>query len=84
MYWQMHGRFIARHPLKAILVSLICTGCCGLGIMKLEIETVPEKLWVAPTSRAAADKTFFDDHFGMYFQERITLVLAAEGSDSPA
>jgi len=64
MYWQMHGRFIARHPLKVILVSLIFTGCCGLGIMKLEIETVPEKLWVSPTSRAAADKTFFDDHFG--------------------
>ena len=57
---------IPRYPITVICVCLLFTGICGLGIMQLEIEERPEKLWVSSSSRAAQDKADFDANFGNY------------------
>eukprot|EP01087_Luapelamoeba_hula_P018260 TRINITY_DN5868_c0_g1_i1.p1 TRINITY_DN5868_c0_g1~~TRINITY_DN5868_c0_g1_i1.p1 ORF type:complete len:1312 (+),score=147.15 TRINITY_DN5868_c0_g1_i1:59-3994(+) len=67
-YWGFHGRMVARYPLPVIFLCLLFAGCCGLGILRLQIETKPEKLWVSSDSRAAQDKDYFDSHFGPFFR----------------
>ncbi|KAM9960108.1 hypothetical protein ACTFIW_009233 [Dictyostelium discoideum] len=65
-YW--YGHKVASKPLIVILICIIITAGLGIGIIKLEIEQDPVKLWVAPDSRAALDKTYFDDNFGPFYR----------------
>ncbi|KAN0030141.1 hypothetical protein ACTA71_009902 [Dictyostelium dimigraforme] len=65
-YW--YGHKVASKPIIVILVCLVITAGLGIGIIKLQIEQDPVKLWVAPDSRAALDKTYFDNNFGPFYR----------------
>ncbi|EFA84746.1 Niemann-Pick C type protein [Heterostelium album PN500] len=63
-----YGKFITRHPAWVIGLALLFVAGCSVGIMKIEIEQDPVKLWAAPTSRAVQEKNYFDEHFGPFYR----------------
>ncbi|KAK5577868.1 hypothetical protein RB653_002816 [Dictyostelium firmibasis] len=72
-YW--YGIKITKRPIIVLLGCLIFTGCIGVGIISLQIETDPVKLWVSPDSRSAIEKQYFDDHFGPFYRvEQLILI----------
>ena len=77
------GRRCATFPLLTILVSLVVVALLSLGWIRFEVETNPVRLWVSPTSGAAKEKAFFDDHFGPFFRaEQAFLVNDTDPSAS--
>ncbi|KAF2072589.1 hypothetical protein CYY_006086 [Polysphondylium violaceum] len=65
-YW--YGHKVASRPILVILVCLLFTIACSFGILMLEIEEDPIKLWVSPDSRAAQEKAYFDENFGPFYR----------------
>ena len=62
------GGWCARFPSVTIIASVIVVGLLSLGWARFEIETNPVRLWVSPTSSAAKEKAYFDEHFGPFFR----------------
>ncbi|KAM9981704.1 hypothetical protein ACTFIY_004001 [Dictyostelium cf. discoideum] len=72
-YW--YGINITKRPIIVLICCLIFTIGIGIGIISLEIETDPVKLWVSPDSRSAMEKQYFDDHFGPFYRvEQLILI----------
>ncbi|EFX05334.1 patched sphingolipid transporter [Grosmannia clavigera kw1407] len=69
------GHWAARFPGTSIGASLLVATVLSLGWLRFELELVPEKLWVSPSSAAAQEKAFFDTNFGPFYRaEKIFLV----------
>lgn len=62
------GFTCARYPAFTIGTSLLVVGVMSLGWLNFQIETDPVRLWVSPTSEAAAEKAFFDENFGPFYR----------------
>eukprot|EP01133_Synstelium_polycarpum_P009861 gene9861-11524_t len=62
------GKIVAGHPLKVVALSILFTVICSFGIMRIDIEQDPVKLWVSPSSRAAQEKAYFDENFGPFYR----------------
>ncbi|RPA81499.1 multidrug efflux transporter AcrB transmembrane domain-containing protein [Ascobolus immersus RN42] len=62
------GKACARYPALTIGTSLLVVGVMSLGWLNFQIETDPVRLWVSPTSEAAAEKAFFDENFGPFYR----------------
>ena len=62
------GRMCARFPAITIGTCIVVVAILNIGWVRFAIETDPVRLWVAPESDAAAEKTFFDDNFGPFFR----------------
>jgi len=76
------AHIIATHPWKVILFSVLLTAGCGVGILNVELETDPIKLWVPPSSRVFEDKQKFDETFGAFYRtQQIVWKLAPERLD---
>lgn len=83
-YYGMHGRFVARHPIKVLLASLLFTAFCGAWIYRLHIITRPESLWVPPGSLTASDKQYSDDQFGPFYRiEQVIIRQKGAKADTP-
>ena len=78
-YYRMHGRFVARHPIKVLIASILFVGFCGAWIYRLHIITRPESLWVPPGSLTASDKQYSDEQFGPFY--RIEQVIIRQKGD---
>ncbi|KAI1493861.1 patched sphingolipid transporter [Biscogniauxia mediterranea] len=69
------GHFCARFPGITIFVSLAVVIVLSVGWVRFEVEKDPARLWVSPTSAAAQEKAFFDEHFGAFYRaEKVFLV----------
>ncbi|EFA85411.1 hypothetical protein PPL_02414 [Heterostelium album PN500] len=64
----VYAKFIGRHPWWIILGTVVFTIAASIGIIKLQIELDPVKLWVSPSSRSAIEKAYFDEHFGPFYR----------------
>ncbi|GAM28587.1 hypothetical protein SAMD00019534_117630 [Acytostelium subglobosum LB1] len=64
----IYGRAITRYPLWVVLGCIMFTIVCSIGIINLQIEQDPVKLWVSPDSRAAKEKAYFDANFGPFYR----------------
>lgn len=62
------GRKCATYPLITIGLSLVIVLVLSIGWINFEIETNPVRLWVSPSSAAAKEKEFFDNHFGPFYR----------------
>lgn len=47
------GFFVASHPLKCILVSLVFTAVCSIGMLNFKLESRPDRLWIPRDSEFA-------------------------------
>ncbi|GLJ40089.1 hypothetical protein SUGI_0820940 [Cryptomeria japonica] len=67
-FYRRHGIFVARHPSLVLLVSVGIVLLLCIGLIRLKVETRPEKLWVGPGSKAAEEKKFFDTHLAPFYR----------------
>ncbi|OCT48287.1 Niemann-Pick type C-related protein 1 [Cladophialophora carrionii] len=62
------GGFCARYPGLTIGTNIVIVGLLSLGWLRFEVERDPVHLWVSPSSEAAQEKAFFDQHFGPFYR----------------
>ncbi|GAM20374.1 hypothetical protein SAMD00019534_035490 [Acytostelium subglobosum LB1] len=72
----VYGKFITRFPKLVILVCILFAAICAVGILRLDIEQDPVKLWASPDSRAVKEKAYFDSNFGPFYRtEQLIITL---------
>lgn len=62
------GKTVARVPTLVILGCILATILCGLGIIRIQFETNPQKLWVPDDSFSVQEKNYFDSSFSPFFR----------------
>ncbi|XP_061344098.1 uncharacterized protein LOC133290061 [Gastrolobium bilobum] len=67
-FYRTYGRWVARRPTIVLCSSLAIVLLLCLGLLRFEVETRPEKLWVGPGSKAAEEKEFFDSHLAPFYR----------------
>ncbi|KAH1263966.1 NPC intracellular cholesterol transporter 1 [Glycine max] len=67
-FYRTYGRWAARKPTIVLCSSLAIVVLLCLGLLRFEVETRPEKLWVGPGSKAAEEKEFFDSHLAPFYR----------------
>ncbi|XP_020240541.1 NPC intracellular cholesterol transporter 1 isoform X2 [Cajanus cajan] len=67
-FYRTYGRWAARKPTVVLCLSLAIVVLLSLGLLRFEVETRPEKLWVGPGSKAAEEKDFFDSHLAPFYR----------------
>ncbi|CAJ1971645.1 unnamed protein product [Sphenostylis stenocarpa] len=67
-FYRTYGRWAARKPTIVLFSSLAIVVLLCLGLVRFEVETRPEKLWVGPASKAAEEKDFFDSHLAPFYR----------------
>lgn len=50
----------AQRPWTVIAIGVVVVVACGLGLLRLHVETDPLKLWVGSRSQALAEKQRFE------------------------
>ncbi|CAH1435314.1 unnamed protein product [Lactuca virosa] len=73
--FRLYGAWVARNPVIVLCSSLAVVLLLGLGLIRFQVETRPEKLWVGHGSRAAEEKQYFDSHLAPFY--RIEQLLLA-------
>lgn len=54
------GRYCAERPVKVLAVCVLCVALAALGLLRLRVETDPQRLWVGARSQALAEKRHFE------------------------
>ncbi|KAL6963597.1 NPC intracellular cholesterol transporter 1 [Sarracenia purpurea var. burkii] len=78
-FFREYGTWVARHPARVLCSSVAVVLILCLGLIRFEVETRPEKLWVGHGSRAAEEKHFFDSHLAPFY--RIEQLIIATPPD---
>ncbi|XP_057440804.1 uncharacterized protein LOC130732832 [Lotus japonicus] len=67
-FYRAYGRWAARRPTIVLCSSLAIVILLCFGLLRFNVETRPEKLWVGPESKAAEEKEFFDSHLAPFYR----------------
>lgn len=67
-FFRVYGTWVARNPTLVLCSSLAIVLVLCIGLVRFEVETRPEKLWVGHGSRAAEEKQFFDSHLAPFYR----------------
>ncbi|KAL5562347.1 hypothetical protein UlMin_032094 [Ulmus minor] len=78
-FFRNYGTWVARNPSLVLFSSIVIVLVLCLGLLRFEVETRPEKLWVGPESKAAEEKQFFDRHLAPFY--RIEQLIIATNYD---
>ncbi|KAL8135782.1 hypothetical protein AgCh_010405 [Apium graveolens] len=78
-FYRRYGKWVARNPVFVLCSSLVVVLLLCLGLIRFEVETRPEKLWVGHRSRALQEKDFFDSHLAPFY--RIEQLIIATKPD---
>ncbi|KAK1406674.1 hypothetical protein QVD17_42191 [Tagetes erecta] len=66
--FRLYGTWVARNPILVLCSSLAVVILLSVGLIRFEVETRPEKLWVGHGSRAAEEKKYFDSHLAPFYR----------------
>lgn len=67
------GRAVVRHPVLVIACCVAFLVLSGSGLVKMNVQSDPEKIWVPPTSTTALQQAHFDKVFDPFY--RISQVI---------
>ncbi|XP_042511025.1 NPC intracellular cholesterol transporter 1-like isoform X2 [Macadamia integrifolia] len=67
-FYRRYGTWVARNPTLVLCSSVAVVLLLCLGLIRFEVETKPEKLWVGHGSKAAEEKHFFDSHLAPFYR----------------
>ncbi|KAK7258292.1 hypothetical protein RIF29_23865 [Crotalaria pallida] len=67
-FFRTYGRWAARRPTVVLSSSLAIVLLLSFGLLRFNVETRPEKLWVGPGSKAAEEKDFFGSHLAPFYR----------------
>ena len=73
------AQFCSSYPSLVIIVCVLFILCSSLGLLTMRFETDPIKLWVAPDSREAVEKRFFDEQFGGFYRTQQLFIVNETG-----
>ena len=54
------GVYCGEKPYKVLLACVVVIGICCLGLLRFEVETDPQRLWVGAGSLAAKEKAKYE------------------------
>ncbi|GFP98541.1 niemann-pick c1 protein [Phtheirospermum japonicum] len=76
-FYRKYGTWVARNPVLVLCSSIGIVLVLCLGLIRFQVETRPEKLWVGHGSRAAREKEFFDNHLAPFYRiEQVDAIRA--------
>ncbi|EOX97437.1 hypothetical protein QUC31_015707 [Theobroma cacao] len=67
-FYRSYGAWVTRNPTLVLCSSLAVVIVLCFGLIRFEVETRPEKLWVGHGSKAAEEKQFFDSHLAPFYR----------------
>ncbi|KAL0476790.1 Niemann-Pick C1 protein, partial [Acrasis kona] len=76
------GKIVSRFPTITVVLSVIVTLLCAIGIKYLHIENNPQKLWVPDDSDVVTQKNYFDEKFSRFFRVEQIIVTAKVPNDT--
>ncbi|KAK9944387.1 hypothetical protein M0R45_009958 [Rubus argutus] len=79
-FFRSYGIWVSRNPTLVLMSSVAIVLILSIGLVRFQVETRPEKLWVGPGSKAAEEKQFFDRHLAPFY--RIEQLIIATVPDS--
>ncbi|CAI9753358.1 unnamed protein product [Fraxinus pennsylvanica] len=84
-FYRRYGTWVARNPMLVLCSSLAIVLVLCLGLIRFQVETRPEKLWVGPGSRAAEEKQYFDNHLAPFYriEQLIIATIPDTGGKAP-
>ncbi|WWC92719.1 uncharacterized protein L201_007678 [Kwoniella dendrophila CBS 6074] len=72
------GLFCAKQPVVVFGITALVVALLNIGWKSFSVETDPVRLWVSPSSEAAAQKHFFDDNFGPFYRTEQVFITQSE------
>ncbi|XP_031382221.1 NPC intracellular cholesterol transporter 1 [Punica granatum] len=83
-FYRSWGIYVARNPARVLCLSLAVVLLLCVGLVRFEVETRPEKLWVGPGSKAAEEKQFFDSHLAPFYRIEQLILATLPDANSGA
>ncbi|KAL6509851.1 hypothetical protein OROGR_022339 [Orobanche gracilis] len=83
-FYRKYGAWVARNPILVLCSSIAIILVLCLGLIRFQVETRPEKLWVGPGSRAAKEKEFFDNHLAPFYRIEQLIIATIPGKSGKA
>ncbi|CAG0902468.1 unnamed protein product, partial [Cyprideis torosa] len=71
-----YGQAIATRPFVTILICLALVGLCGIGFIKWEEETRPEKLWIPDGGQYIEDTQWIRENLPAQYRFQTVIVTA--------
>lgn len=62
------GRMVARRPVATIVCCVVFLALAGSGVVLLDVQSDPEKIWVPPTSQTALQQNHFNKVFDPFYR----------------
>ena len=56
----LQGVYCGKQPYKVIVMCVLAIGVCCLGLLRFQVETDPQRLWVGSASLAAREKAQYE------------------------
>lgn len=56
----LQGVYCGEQPYKVIAMCILAIGVCCLGLLRFQVETNPQRLWVGSASLAAREKAQYE------------------------
>ncbi|XP_044489407.1 NPC intracellular cholesterol transporter 1 [Mangifera indica] len=78
-FYRTYGLWVARNPTLVLSMSSAVILVLCLGLIRFNVETRPEKLWVGPGSKAAEEKRFFDQHLAPFYRIEQLILTTSPG-----
>ncbi|XP_050366394.1 uncharacterized protein LOC126784899 isoform X2 [Argentina anserina] len=67
-FFRTYGIWVSKNPTLVLFSSMGIVLILCIGLVRFQVETRPEKLWVGPGSKAAEEKQFFDRHLAPFYR----------------
>ncbi|KAL3655161.1 hypothetical protein CASFOL_000947 [Castilleja foliolosa] len=83
-FYRKYGTWVARNPVLVLCSSIGIVLLLCLGLIRFEVETRPEKLWVGHGSRAAKEKEFFDNHLAPFYRIEQLIIATTPNASGKA
>lgn len=77
----LQGVYCGKQPYKVIAICIVAIAVCCLGLLRFQVETDPQRLWVGSASLAAREKAQYEV-MPMPFQQHSTVWCTAYSLDA--
>ena len=69
---------VATHPIKTVIIAIVCSCLCLIGLQDYTVENRGDKLWVSQSSDSLKHKDWVEDKFPAEFRT-ISVMLENKG-----
>lgn len=77
------GVWIANHPARTLALTLVFVAVSLLGLLRFQVETNPENLWVPTGSTTKKEQDYFNKAFGKFYRiEQLILSKNESGASN--